>query len=195
MEHMFKTLKVLNRANMGILYNDQGKTHSHDNKENSCSRYKKKCDKMWEEISFCIVSLRFLLRIVRENSLHWMSQDVAIISSEIHYLFRYQRLGIHSRIAVANLAETLSRAHFLFRQHTLETDCPMANRTTLPRSPLCWHRVLNRQVRRFPYSWRRAHWLPFAPWSSRLFNCQTTAHYYIGWKDAYGIFVVLLQFC
>jgi hypothetical protein len=123
-----------------------------------------------------------------------MSQDVIIISSEIHYLFHYQRLGIHSRIAVVNLAETLSLLHFLFRQHTLETGCPMANQTTLPRSPLCWHRVLNRQVRRFPYSWHRAHWPPFAPWSSRLFNYQTTAHHYRGWKNAYGIFVVLLQF-
>lgn len=77
-----------------------------------------------------------------------------------------------------NLAETLSRVRFLFRQHALERDCPMADQTTPPRSPLCWHRVLNKQAQRFPYSWHHAHWLPFVPWSSHLFNCQTTAQHY-----------------
>ena len=53
MENMLKTLKVLDKRNMGILYNDQGKTHSHDNKENSCSHYKMKCEKC--ERRYCSV--------------------------------------------------------------------------------------------------------------------------------------------
>lgn len=76
------------------------------------------------------------------------------------------------------LAEILSLERFLFRQRALETDCPMVDRITPHRSPLYWHPELNKQVQRFPYSWHRAHLPPSAPWSSRLFNCQTTTQIY-----------------
>jgi hypothetical protein len=50
MKNVFKTLETLDKAKMGILYNDQENNHSHDNKENSCCRYQKKMRKIREEM-------------------------------------------------------------------------------------------------------------------------------------------------
>jgi len=119
-------------------------------------------------------------------------QNVVIIWNAIHCLFRCQRPHNHNKIAVVILVEILSLGRFLFRQRALEIDCPMVNRIAPHQSPLYWHLVLNMQVQRFPYFWHRAHLPLFVPWSSHLFNYQTTAQLYQRMANAYGIFVVLL---
>lgn len=50
MKDAFKTLETLDKAKMGILYNDQENNHGHDNKENSYCRYQKKMRKIREEM-------------------------------------------------------------------------------------------------------------------------------------------------